>query len=59
MKPISEIRIIDKEEAGILYKALHEWYIHQKRIPQLKDSGELLKVDQLYRDLKYFLQEEE
>lgn len=57
MKKMEEIRIMNLDEAKILYQALHHWYFrHQLRKLSKPD---LLKIDKLYQDLKRFLTESE
>lgn len=56
MKEMSEIRIIDKQEAKILLDALHPYFM--EKITQ-KPQPDLIAIKQLYDDLKYFLAEEE
>ena len=56
MKKLDEIRIITKDEARILFKALHPWFMKQlKKLPEV----ELLKINQLYDDIRYFVNEDE
>ncbi len=66
MKKINEIRIITREEAIILFEALHPYLM--KKVGEEKtdsippgphDPTELMKINQLYQDLKYFLQQGE
>lgn len=54
MKSIQEIRIIDKEEAEMLYKAM---YLYFSKILEEKGNKdiEVLLAYKIFEDLKYFV----
>ena len=57
METFDNIRLINKREAEILFKALHHWFF--KVVYKKPLTKEMIEINQLYQDLKGFVQNDE